>query len=293
MAAGIACVAIFGAYAVVRAQQAPEPPVELVRRTVQAEMGASSNEAKVMFMDRKEGARGSQTKLVVVTREAMAGMVIANNDQPLTTEQRQAEDARLAGLVADPEAIRKKQRSEREDSARITRIIQALPDAFLYEADGTEAGTQEIGRMGSQLVRLKFRPNPKYIPPTRVEQVLTGMQGVLLIDAEQHRIAKIDGTLNKEVAFGWGILGHLDKGGHFQVEQAEVINGDWEITRMRLEFTGKVLLVKSLNIKFNEVFSNYRSVAPNLSFAQGVELLKKHEAELAENQQKPQGDKSK
>jgi hypothetical protein len=113
------------------------------------------------------------------------------------------------------------------------------------------------------------------------------MQGYVLIDADQHRIAKIDGTLAKEVGFGWGILGHLDRGGHFLVEQAEVIPGDWELTHMSLSFTGKELLFKSISVKSDEVFSNFQSVPTNLTFAQGVELLKKQEAELAENQQRP------
>ena len=39
-----------------------------------------------------------------------------------------------------------------------------------------------LGKTGNPLVRLKFHPNPNYEPPTRVEQVLTGMQGVVLVD---------------------------------------------------------------------------------------------------------------
>jgi len=120
--------------------------------------------------------------------------------------------------------------------------------------------------------------------------VLTGMQGYILIDTNRHRIAKIDGTLSQEVRFGWGVLGHLDRGGHFLVEQAEVIKGDWEITRMSLSFTGKVLLFKSLNFKSDEVFTNFRSVPSNLNFVQGVELLRKQEAELAENRQQSGSD---
>jgi hypothetical protein len=240
-----------------------------------------------MFLDRKETPRGSQTKLIVETREGMAGMLIAINDKPLTAEQRHAEEARLSELAGNPVALKKKQKSEKEDEERITRIMKALPDAFLYEPDGTTVGNQTIGRAGDQLVRLKFRANPRYSPPSHVEQVLTGMQGYLLIDADQHRIAKIDGTLTKEVGFGWGILGHLDRGGHFLVEQAEVIPGDWEVTHMSLGFTGKELLFKSLNIRSDEVFSNFRPAPSNLSFAQGVELLKKQEAELAENRQQP------
>jgi hypothetical protein len=95
------------------------------------------------------------------------------------------------------------------------------------------------------------------------------------------------------VGFGWGFLGHLNKGGQFLVVQAEILKEDWEVTRMSLSFTGKVLMFKSLNIKSDEVFSNFRPVPPNLTFAEGIELLKKQEAELAENRQQPVADSHK
>ena len=274
------------------AQQPGESPVESVRRTVQREIAASNSDSKVMLTNRKETPHGSQTKLMVETREGMAGMVVAVNDKPLTPQQRQAEEARLTRLMSNPEELKKKQRTEKEDAERITRIMKALPDAFLYEADGTEVGNREIGRAGQELVRLNFRPNPKYDPPSRVEQVLTGMQGYILIDPEQHRLAKIDGALSRDVTFGWGFLGHLDKGGHFLVEQAEVNQEDWELTHMTLSFTGKVLLFKGLSIKSDETFSDFRP-APSLSFAQGVELLKQQEEEFAGKRQQPAREKPK
>jgi hypothetical protein len=52
---------------------------------------------------------------------------------------------------------------------------------------------------------------------------------------------------------------------------------------MSLAFTGRVLLFKHLDFKSNEVLSDFRPVPHGLSFAQGVELLKKQEATLAEN----------
>lgn len=246
-----------------------------MRKTVERELQAGTESSNLMFRSRKETRSGSQTKLYVQTRDSMAGMLVAVNDKPLTPEQRAAEDRRLQNLINNPQELRRKQRQEKEDSERITRIMRALPDAFVYEYDGTEPGNSQVGKPGDELVRLRFRPNPKYQPPSRVEQVLSGMQGTLLIDAQQHRIAKIDGTLFKDVGFGWGILGHLDKGGRFQVEQGNVAEGCWDIKRMNLSFTGKILLFKSLNIKSDEVYSDYRRVDNDLSFAQGVELLKK------------------
>ena len=230
-----------------------------------------------MFRQRREAPNGSQIELLVETRDAMAGMIIANNDVPLTAEQRAAECARMDRFVKDPAELEKKRASEKENVERITKIVKALPDAFLYEYDGTETGDREVAGTGEPLVRLKFKPNPKYDPPSRVEQVLTGMEGKVFVDTKQRRIAKIDGTLVKEVGFGWGILGHLDPGGRFLVNQADVEGGNWEVTRMELKITGKVLLFKSLNFNSTKTYSDFHPAPPDLSFADGVELLKKQQ----------------
>ena len=282
------CLAIGTAFAIAcanatLAEDQPESSAALVRRTAHNEIDASSGGAKFMFRLREQTAHGSQTKLMVETSQATVEMLVAYNDKPLSQKQREAEAVRLRMLASDPETLRRKQKSEKEEAERIAKIMKALPDAFLYQPDGTELGRAGVGEPGAEVVRLKFRPNPRYHPPSHVEQVLTAMQGYLLIDSSRHRIAKIDGTLTKAVGFGWGILGHLDRGGHFLVEQKDVSNNNWEVTRMTLAFTGRELLFKSINIQSDEVFSDFRPEPASLTVSQGVELLKKHEAELAEN----------
>jgi hypothetical protein len=259
-------------------------PVEFLRRAVQNEIKANNNSVAFCFQERRESPTGSQTELMVETRDAMAGMLIANNDHPLSPQQRQAEIGRLDHLVQDPSELAKKKAKEADTRERIARIIKALPDAFLYEFDGADVGNGLLGGQDARLVRLKFRPNPNYNPPTHVEQVLTGMQGVMLIDAKQERIARIDGTLMREVGFGWGILGHLDQGGRFLVDQADMGAGNWVVTRMGLDLTGRVLLFKSLAFKSTKIYSDFHTAPPNLSFAEGVDMLKKHEAVQARNQ---------
>ena len=258
-------------------------PSELVRRAVQNEIKNNNQGPKYMCRQRKETLTGSQIKLMVETRDAMVGMVVANNDQPLNQEQRRAEYGRIERFLQQPSELEKKRAQEKENADRVNAILKALPDAFVYEYDGTEPGRPGVGRPGEQLVRLKFRPNPRYDPPTHVEQVLVGMQGVVLVDPQDQYIARIDGTLFKDVGFGWGILGHLDRGGHFQVDQSEVGNNNWTIARMDLAFTGKMLLFKSLNIKSTEIYSDFHPVPADLTFAQGIDLLKKQQAAVAQN----------
>lgn len=259
-------------------------PVELVRSTVANEVAiANDHSVKHMFLDYKKTGQGTQTRIYVETREAIAGMTIAYNDKPLTPEQLRGEEGRLAGLVNNPEQLERKRRQEKEESEHTLRIVKALPDAFLFDYDGEENGTATLGREGVRLVRLKFRPNPAYHSPSHVEEVLLGMRGVVLIDPEARRIARIDGMTFKEVTFGWGILGHLDKGGHFLVEQRGLEDGSWDISHMLLRFNGKVLLFKSIAINSDEIFSNFRRVPSDTTFPQGVEMLKAEQARLAES----------
>lgn len=249
-------------------------PNDLVRLSVENELKAA-NESSFMFRARMETLQGSQTELWVQTREATASMLIAINDQLLTAEQRQAEEARLNDLLSNPDELRHKQKQGKEDADQISRIVHAMPNAFIYEYNETDTEKSGVGRPGDKLVRLKVRPNENFSPSSRTEEVLAGMQGYVLIDVNKYRLAEIDGTLCKNVSFGWGILGHLDKGGHLHIEFGKDGDSSWTITRVSLNFTGRILLFKSLGIRSDEVYSNFQSVPTNLTFAQGVALLKK------------------
>ncbi len=253
---------------------APAEPGALVRKAVDNEIKASKDDsARFMFRSTRTTPKGSVTKIYVETKEGTAGMVVANNGKPLTPEQRQDELRRIERFTRNPQELEKKRRQEQQDAEHTLRIVRA----------GERMGEPGLGKPGDPLVVLAFRPNPRYEPPSRIEQVLTGMQGTVMLDTRTNRLASIDGTLFKEVAFGWGVLGHLDKGGHFLVQQQEIADHYWTISSTKLAITGKVLFVKSLVFRMEEVFSDFKPVPKDITFAQAVELLTKEEAVFAEN----------
>ena len=281
-----AVVALMAPGATFAQTQIPENPREipaqqLVREAVANEIAASNSPVRHMFRARKETPKGSQTRLYVETGDCMAAMLIAVNDRPLTDQQRQGETDHLYLLQGSPDQRHKKLAREKEDADHTLKIVKALPDAFRYEYAGNETGDATMGREGAQLVRLKFHPNPAYSPPTRVEQVLSGMEGYVLIDPGSRRLAKIDGTLFREVSFGWGIIGHLDKGGHFLVKQADLGDGSWDLTELKLNITGKILMFKSITMSSDEVFGDFQKVPQDLTFADAVKMLHTEEDRLA------------
>jgi len=248
-------------------------PAEMVRRAAQNEDKASQDLARFMYRDRKRTSHGVTTKLIVETKDTIADLLIAHNDKPLGADERQRAISTLERFARDPEELRRKVKQEKEEADRFSRVLRALPDAFLYESAGEEFAPSGVGHTGDRLLRLKFKPNSNYAPPSSVERVLTGMEGEILLDPVRMRIARIEGRLTKDEGFVWGFLAHLDGGGQFLLEQGTVDEAHWGITKMTLAFTGKILF-KHFEIMSEEVFSGYCPVPGDLSFAQGVELLK-------------------
>jgi hypothetical protein len=141
-----------------------------------------------------------------------------------------------------------------------------LPDAFVFNYAGGDGN----------LVKLTFRPSPTFQPPSLEARVFHDMEGEMWVDCKQERLAAFNGHLNQDVKFGFGLLGHLDKGGHFEVRQAEVVPGHWDMTTMSVEMTGKALLFKSIGVQKRENRRDFRQVSDDLTLTQAADILNRH-----------------
>ena len=102
-------------------------------------------------------------------------------------------------------------------------------------------------------------------------------------DPQTRRIAQIEGTLVKDVTFGWGLFARLDSGGTFSAQQAETDEG-WVITKLSWKLTGKVLMLKTLNLSADEVFSDFQRLPTDMPFARAVVLIQSQQDKIAQNQ---------
>lgn len=127
---------------------------------------------------------------------------VSINAHSPTEEERQHAREHLEKLVSDSDARKKNREEIDEDSRKSASLLKMLPDAFLFTRDGKEGNS----------IRLTFRPNPNYKPSSNEAKVFHNMHGVLLINANQTRLAKLRGELISDVDFGFGILGKLQKG---------------------------------------------------------------------------------
>jgi hypothetical protein len=255
----------------------PKDPNQLVRQVINNELKADRSKQLFTFTVIQKKPGRTEVRQMVQTSAGTVGKLILVNGKPLTPEQRDAEEKRLQRLVNDPSAMAAKKKDQDADDARSREMIKALPDAFVYQYAGT--ATKEPW---GEVAMLTFKPNPNFDPPNQETKVYRGMAGDMWVDLKEMRLAKIDAKLFREVAFGWGILGHLDPGGTFLVEQQRVYDEHWDATHMVLNFTGKVLMFKTLKIRQDEYTEDYRPV-PDMSVAAALDFLRKHETEVAQN----------
>lgn len=168
-------------------------------------------------------------------------------------------------MVNDPEACHRQRAEVDEDNRKANALLRMLPNAFLYTVEGRQDGK----------ILLKFRPNPRFHPPTREAKVFHSMQGTLVIEEREMRLVSIEGTLMSDVNFGGGILGKLHKGGTFKVVQSEVAPEDWEVTRLDVHINGRALFFKTISEEQHEVKSDFHSVPPGLSLVQAASIVQK------------------
>ena len=239
---------------------------ELLRRVVNSELKAQANDHAHWMYEIKAGVSGKeQVKVAVQTREGYLDRLRFVNGEPITPEQEKQEDQRIAALLKKPDEQRKQQRAQEQDARKTERLFKMLPDAVIAH----------YGKRQGELVEILFEPNPNFHPPSHEAAVFHSMEGRIWVNTRQNRLVEIEGHLTREVKFGGGLLGHLDKGGEFHVKQSEVAPGYWEITLLHVNMHGKALFFKTIAVQENEIRTNFQRVPDDMTLSEAAQQLQR------------------
>lgn len=245
------------------AQNAAQSADQLIKDVVYNELQDRLQERKYMYRVEKREPNQTYTAMQIETASGPIYRLITINGAPLNAEQRQQDDARIRNLLSDAGQQAKLKEQYNHDEQKLEKLMRIMPGAFLYEFDGAEG----------KFVRLKFRPNPAYKPPDYETRVVHALAGTILVDPQVKRLVRLSGQIVDPVKFGFGLLGHIDTGGAFEVERTPVAASQWKTSSLHLQMTGRMILFKSVSKQQHEVRSNFREVPGNLTLAQASELL--------------------
>lgn len=247
-----------------------QEPVDLVRNSVDLEIAAAQDySSPYTYVLRKESNSGVAVRQMVETKDGLLlARTITWNGKVPSVEEQAKEDRRLERLITSNEERSKKAAEQKDDAQRALRILRALPNSSLYTLDGHETIA------GRDTLRLNFKPNPKFSPEAKEAYLLKAAEGKMWIDSESKRMVRLEATTTDGVNIGWGLLGHIDKGGKLFLEQALVKGDQWRMTQLRIDATGKALIFKSIRIKQHQSGSDYEPIKP-VGVAEAVAMLKR------------------
>ena len=235
--------------------------------------------------------RLTTAKKICETRDGDVARLVAVNGEPLSAVDEQKEDARLTELLTDPGRQKRRKQGEDDDQARVLKVLRALPTAFVYQyvgpTEGLSAkpagspsatpGVSPSSRPASIVEMFTFKPNPGFSPPDLETQILTQMTGAIWIDPVNFRVVRLEGHLQRDVDFGWGILGRLNQGGWIRIEQADIgpdMGVDqWRTVHFQMKMSGRVVW-KTRVFDTTEDETGYEPVPAGLGYQKAIEMLR-------------------
>jgi hypothetical protein len=259
----IAFVLVLCIAAPARDQSSPQTAAALIHEVVVNELTDRAQERKWMYVVDKRQGKQTFTEEQVDTKDGPLYRLLAIDGTPLDPDQRQQDNGRMDRLLRDPSQQLKLKQGYDEDEHKLEKLMALMPDAFLYDYDGIEGS----------LVRLKFRPNSDYSPPTYEARVAHSLAGTILIDPQQKRLAKLSGRLTNRVEFGFGLFGHIDDGGTIEIGRAEVGPLQWKTALIKIQISGRLVFFKTISKQEFETRSDFRAVSGDLSLLEASRLL--------------------
>jgi len=239
---------------------------DLVRAVVANELKPQDgNHVRWIYRVEREEQGKKKTKEVVQTSQGSLDQLLAVDGKPLNVKAQQDEGERIRNLAKNPAEQQRREEAKKKDAKQCEAFFRMLPDAltFIY-----------AGRDGD-LIKLSYRSNPSFQPPSREARVFHEMEGEMWVHERQRRLVRIQGQLVADVKFGGGLLGYLEKGGHFSVEQRELSPGQWDLTSMEVDMRGKALFFKTIAVNEKEYRSDFRPVPDGLTLAEAADMLTK------------------
>ncbi len=159
-------------------------------------------------------------------------------------------------LAIQPDAREKqdlaKYQKRQEERAE---LVSDIAKAFRFTWLGRET------RNGILLAKVRLDPDPSFVPPSRIAEVLPHVQATIWFDESASQVVHIEAQITTDVSIGGGVLGKIYRGGQFWLEQAEIAPGVWEPVAYDYEFAGRKFVFGFEEHEKTEV-SQYRHLGP-------------------------------
>lgn len=206
---------------------------------------------------KKEFDSSGHLKLQTVTMmrpERVEGVwlprVISRDGKPLSDAEnrRQEETFRRRIAEAKTENARPSSILGRESDD----LIREFPDALEYRLIGEEV------RDDRKTWILACQPRPGYKPPSMRARFFEKVRGKVWVEQTNKDLVRVEAEVFDTISLGFGLLGRVEKGTRFVLNRARVGEGHYFTESSQVNFSAKVLLIKTVVNEISTRYSNFK-----------------------------------
>lgn len=254
-----------------------QDPREIVRQAIELDRHNAAQEQNYTYLQREETREldASEKPRKVTIRTLDIRMVegspyrklVARDDRPLSAEEQKFEEDKArfhadARRKESPELRQRRIAEWNRHEARRREPLGEVPDAYNFRLAGDEIIA------GTPCYAIDATPKPGYKPKSTTAIVLTVLAGRIWISKRDNGWVKAEMEARDSVTLG-GFLLRLSKGSRIVIEQTPVSDGVWLPKFAEIQFSARILLVKSLRQHLLFQFSDYRRSSPGPSTVAG------------------------
>jgi hypothetical protein len=157
-------------------------------------------------------------------------LVVAEAGEPVTPEKYRQELGTLEQALVwalDPEETRQHARVEKWKKRTADRYhaVEGFRDSYRVTWLGEESDPNSSS--ARPLAKLLLDPKPGSPSGSIATELLAASRLTLWVEAESGAVVRLDAELVRDLTFGGGLLGKIDKGGRVHIEQMQVAPGIW------------------------------------------------------------------
>ncbi len=243
-------------------------PPALLSQTAKELIGDACNnelqqrENETLWSYRAERRIGNRVFLeqVIETVDGPVHRLLAVDGRPPTPTESKDQDDRNQELLKNPSGRRAIQKQRDDDDRKMEALLRIIPEAFVFEDQGKEGESEKIA----------FHPNPGFKPKTYEQRIVHALHGIVFIDLHDKRIARLSGSLDSRVEFGYGLIGHVEQGGTTDIRRVRLSAGVWKISAEKIDMDGRFVMLKTIQKHQDESRTDFEPVVPGTTFVQAL-----------------------
>lgn len=204
---------------------------------------------------------GSETYQLSFFKGYRIRRLTAKNDRPLSANDQEDEDKKATKRVEEIEKeIAKRQKEDAgqtnngppRDNARRLSVAEILRASLLINP------RRERFR-GREVIVFDVEPNPNFDlkNASSLLKFFGKIGGAIWIDEKDKQVTRIEGALFDSFKVGGGLLFKIKEGGSFYQEKVRINDEIWLPLQEEINFVGKALLVRGINVNVINKYSGY------------------------------------